>query len=101
EGIACPDKDSVAEARLPGKIHATGSRQVGIEVAAAEIRVGLREVAKADDVVKPIIEVVRGEFDAAVAELLFETYIPRFAGLRFQGGIPRKARIGAKRLVKS
>src|SRR5882757_3340761 len=101
EGIAPADKDSVAEARLPGEIHAAGSRQVGVEVAAAEIRVGLREIAKADDVVKPITEIVRREFDAAVVELLFETYIPGFAGLRFQRWITRKARIGAKRLVKT
>src|SRR5258708_14897543 len=101
EGIASADKDSVAEARLPGKIHAAGSRQVGVEVPAAEIRVGLQEIAKADDVLKPIIGIVRREFDAAVVELLFETDIPGFAGLRFQGRISRKARIGTKRLVEA
>src|SRR6267154_439408 len=101
EGIASADKDSVAEARLSGKIHAAGSRQIRVEEAAAKTRVRLRKVAKADDVVKPIIEVVRREFDAAVVELLFETYIPGFAGFRFQRWITGKAWIGAKRLVKT
>src|SRR5579863_4903414 len=87
--------------RFADEVYATGNRQIGVEVCAAEIGIRRRVIGEADDIVETSVEIVRGQLDAVRSQVLLEAGAPAFTRFGLEIGIAGEAGIGAETLVKA